>query len=367
MAKKMKQKQKQKQKQMQVVNVTVNATEKKPARRRAPQAPRAKKAVAGDSVMLHRGDLPDYPLPKPYPGYAPIGEPLRLAGPGQNYANLPRPLQSASYASSPSVMNPQASASFVASPDVLYHRNRNKNDDVRQIVNPSDITPMPQPSVRINPSQAPPGAGYMPSAPPRDEERSVKPPAFQGEVPRLNIPDESPSMRAVPSAPSSAAILQSNMSYPGFPFDEEQEEMVSEEEDAASAPAEAVASSFEPADRRTIKRPKKVGGEASGLNRDIVDEDGRPIFIRKADLTEAQLMTPVTKIVGDSATRENMLYRMLTAFGVTDARKDPRFRSTPGSKKGDRIKFIEQFITDEQQARIARGKRSAMRRGGSVF
>ena len=346
MAKKMKQKQKQKQKQMQVVNVTVNAAEKKPVRRRAPQAPRAKKAVAGDSVMLHRGDLPDYPLPKPYPGYAPIGEPLRLAGPGQNYANLPRPLQSASYASSPSVMNPQASASFVASPDVLYHRNRNKNDDVRQIVNPSDIKPMPQPSVRIIPSQAPPGAGYMPSVPPRDEERSVTPPAFQGEVPRLNIPDESPSMRAVPSAPSSAAILQSNMSYPGF--DEEREEMVSEEEEntPAEAPAEAAVSSFEPADRKPMRRP---------------------MFIRKPDLTDAQIMTPVSQIEGDYATRENMLYRMLTAFGVTDARKDPRFRQTPGGKRGDRIKFIEQFITDEQQARIARGKRSAMRRGGSVF
>lgn len=362
MAKKMKQK--QKQKQMQVVNVTVNAAEKKPVRRRAP---RAKKPAAGDSVMLHRGDIPDpYPLPRPYPGYAPIGEPLRLAGPGQNYASLPAPLQRSNYASAPNVMNPQASASFVsAAGDTLYGRNRNKNDDVRQIVNPSDVKPMLQPSTRMSPSAPPPGAGYMPSAPPRDEDRSMKPPMFQGEVPRLNAPDESPSMRVMPSAPSAGAVLQSNMSYPGYPFDEEREEMVSEEEDAAGA--SAAASAFEPADRRVVKRPISVGGESSGLNRDVVDEDGKPIFQRRQDLTEQQLMTPVSQIVGDSATRENMLYRMLTAFGVNDARKDPRFRATPGAKKGDRIKFMEQYITDEQQARISRGKRSAMRRGGSVF
>ena len=356
-------KQKQKQKQMQVVNVTVNAAEKKPVRRRAP---RAKKAVAGDNVMLHRGDIPDpYPLPRPYPGYAPHGEPLRLAGPGQNYASLPGPLQRSSYASVPNVMNPQASPAFVSSADMMYSRNRNKNDDVRVIVNPSDVKPMLQPSTRITPSQAPPGAGFMPSAPPRDEERSVKPPMFQGEVPRLNAPDESPSMRVMPSAPSASAVLQSNMSYPGFPFDEEREEMVSEEEDGAGA--SAAVSAFEPADRRVVKRPKNVGGEASGLNREVVDEDGRPIFIRKSDLTEAQIMKPVSQIVGDSATRENLLYRMLTALGVTDARKDPRFRATPGGKRGDRIKFMEQYITEEQQALISRGKRSAMRRGGSVF
>ena len=336
-------KQKQKQKQMQVVNVTVNAAEKKPVRRRAP---RAKKPAAGDSVMLHRGDIPDpYPLPRPYPGYAPIGEPLRLAGPGQNYASLPAPLQRSNYASAPNVMNPQASASFVsAAGDTLYGRNRNKNDDVRQIVNPSDVKPMLQPSTRMSPSAPPPGAGYMPSAPPRDEDRSMKPPMFQGEVPRLNAPDESPSMRVIPSAPSASAVLQSNMSYPGFPFDEEREEMVSEEEDAAGA--SAAASAFEPADRRVVKRPTNVnvGGEASGISRPPYS----PPVTAGVDL----MANPYTEQSDD------VLLKMASNLGIINAKK--KFAGI-----GFRAR-LRAAIAEIQQG-MSGSKEPAMRRGGSVF
>ena len=332
----MKQKQKQKQKQMQVVNVTVNAAEKKPVRRRAP---RAKKEVAGDSIVLHHGDLP-----RPYPGYAPHGEPLRLAGPGQNYASLPAPLQRGSYASAPSVMNPQASPAFVSSADMIYGRNRNKNDDVRQIVNPSDITPMAKPSKRMSAStQTLTGAGFMPSVSSHDEDRSMEHPSFQGEVPRLNAADTSPSMRVVPSAPSASAVIQGNVSYPGFPLQEEVDEMAAEMEEDAGEFTSAAVSAFEP-------------DSSSSAQSEVRKTVHRPT------LTENQLMTPPTQVIGPK--REDMLFRMLTAFGYKNARQDPQFKSTPGSET-KRIAFIEDRIKEAQAVR--RGKQPAMRRGGSVF
>jgi len=334
-------KQKQKQKQMQVVNVTVNAAEKKPVRR----APRAKKAVAGDSILLQRGNLPDsYPLPKPYPGYAPHSAPLRLAGPGQSYANLPAPLHSASYMSAPNVINPQASPAFVASADMMYGRNRNKNDDVIQIVNPSDITPMAKPSKRISAStQTLMGAGFMPSTSLHDEDRSMEHPSFQGETPRLNDPDVLPSKRMVASAPSAGALLQGKNVYPGFVLQEELDEMAEEMDQTGQEYASAAASAFEP---------------TSSLS---AQPDIQRV-VRRPTLTEKQLMTPPDQVVGPN--REDMLFRMLTAFGHRNARQDPQFKSTPGSET-KRIAVIEDRIKEAQA--IRRGKQPAMRRGGSVF
>ena len=337
-------KQKQMQKQMQVVNVTVNAVEKKAKQRR--RAPRAKKAVAGDSVMLQRGDVP-----KPYSGYAPHGEPLRLAGPGQNYASLPAPLQRGSYASVPSVMNPQASPAFVSSADMMYGRNRNKNDDVREVVNPSDITPMATPSKRMSASHTPPGAGYMPSASSKEEARSVEPASFQGEVPRLNAADTSPSMRVVSSAPSAGAVIQGNMSYPGFPLQEELDEMAAEMEEDAEEFTSAAVNAFEPVERRTIKRPTRVGGEASGGSKSAED------VYRSMNV--------------DNISNKDTLRSMLLTLGkgqpgvgdVSNLKRDPYWNG-PGM-----IDKLRASIKSLQQGRplAPRGKEAAMRRGGSVF
>jgi hypothetical protein len=328
--------QKQKVKQTQVVNVKVNVApaEKKAKQRR--RAPRAKKAVASDSVLVQRGNVPSH-----YQGYAPHGEPMRLAGPGQSYANLPAPLQSVRYASAPSVMNPQASPAFVSSADMMYGRNRNKNDDVREAVNPSDITPMAQPSKRLMKSEMPPGSGYMPSASSAAEAASMGPSPFQGEVPRLNEVDTSPSMRAAASEPSDGFRLTNTPGqYPSsFDVEEELDEMAAEMEEDAGEFTSAAVSAFEPADRRVIRRPKRVvGGEASGGSRAPsspgIDLMANPYAIQSDDV----------------------LLKMASNLGIKNAKQ--KFAGV-----GFRARLREGIM----EAQTIRGKQPAMRRGGSVF
>jgi hypothetical protein len=340
--------QKQKVKQTQVVNVKVNVApaEKKAKQRR--RAPRAKKAVAGDSVLVQRGNVPPH-----YQSYAPHGEPMRLAGPGQSYANLPAPLQSARYASAPSVMNPQASAAFTPYGD-LYSRNRNKNDDVREVVNPSDITPMAQPSKRLMKSETPPGSGYMPSASSAAEAASMGPAPFQGEVPRLNEVDTSPSMRAAASEPSDGFRLTNTPGqYPSsFDVEEELDEMAAEMDEDAGEFTSAAVSAFEPPDRRVIRRPKRVvGGEASGGSK-TAEEVYRSMNV-------------------DNITNKDTLRTMLLSLGkgqpgvgdVSNLKRDPYWNG-PGMI--DRLRAAIKML---QQGRPLppRGKEAAMRRGGSVF
>lgn len=321
---------------MQVVNVKVNVgKDQKPKRRQAPR----KKKVAGDSVMLHRGNPPSGGLPPPYPGYAPIGAPLRLAGPGQSYANLPGPLVSARYASVPSVMNPQASPAFIGSADELYQRNRNKNDDVRQIVNPSDITPIGQPSKRMVKSEPAPGAGYIPSASAAAEEASMGPAPFQGEVPRINEPDVSPSERAMPSQPSAGRQM---MNAPSYPSEEEREEMMSEESEE-DIPQAGV--------RRLISRPKKVmlenaGGEQSSMGGQSYRTPEPPILSPPG----LDLMANPYEIQSD-----DVLLKMASRLGIVNAKE--RYRG-----QGFRLKLREGIV----QAQQARGKQASMARGGRV-
>jgi hypothetical protein len=353
--------QKQKVKQTQVVNVKVNVApaEKKAKQRR--RAPRAKKAVASDSVLVQRGNVPPH-----YQGYAPHGEPMRLAGPGQSYANLPAPLQSVRYASAPSVMNPQASAAFTPYGD-LYSRNRNKNDDVREVVNPRDITPMAQPSKRLMKSEMPPGSGYMPSSPSLQAPTPYGPASFQGEVPRLNEVDTSPSMRAAASEPSDGFRLTNTPGqYPSsFDVEEELDEMAAEMDEDAGEFTSAAVSAFEPASAAvrdpgtTIKRPKRVvspsnvGGEASG-----------------GSLTAAEVYRRMTPAAINRLNKDE-LRSALKALG--DASPDPgatrNLKRDPYWNGSDMIAKLRQSIMLLQQGRPLppRGKEAAMRRGGSVF
>lgn len=103
----------QKQKQSQTVNVKVRV---------------------GDTVMLR----PDSQKPKPIMSYA---EPLRLAGPGFTFANAPAPSQASTYANAPTAVQPMTNKPLQSSADPSMDSNRNKADDIIQVVNPSGIMP----------------------------------------------------------------------------------------------------------------------------------------------------------------------------------------------------------------------------------
>lgn len=105
----------QKQKQTQNVNVKVRV---------------------GDTVMLR----PDSQKPKLQPRLS-YAEPLRLAGPGFTFANAPAPSQASTYANAPAAVNPLSDKPFHSSSDPSKDSNRNKADDVLQVVNPSGIKP----------------------------------------------------------------------------------------------------------------------------------------------------------------------------------------------------------------------------------
>jgi hypothetical protein len=166
----------QKVKQSQVVNVTVHA---------APRAkPRAKKA-AGDMVMLLSDRVKPRGLFKA--GYTPA-EPLRAAGPGFFFANIPAPSQASAYGNAPAAVRPLSDHVFRASSDPSKNFNQNKGDDRVEAVNPSGIISGVN-EVRAMPSpMMPMTAGYQASSAPF-EGRPVGPPA--------NRADE---VRALPSA-----------------------------------------------------------------------------------------------------------------------------------------------------------------------
>jgi len=150
---------------------------------------KAKKAKAGDTVMLHRGNVPGYGGGI---GALSGGSVHRMASPGNLYGGgLPGPLQSSYYASAPAVAHPLSRVEFIGSSDSYYNRNRVKSDDIQIPVNPSDIQPNVKPNVRFQPSRNP----YLIQHPPSKIESSLP---FQGKQVRLNEPDITPSVRAVP-------------------------------------------------------------------------------------------------------------------------------------------------------------------------
>jgi len=105
----------QKQKQSQNVNVKIRV---------------------GDTVMLR----PDSQKPKLQPRMS-YAEPLRLAGPGFTFANAPAPSQASTYANAPAAVRPMVDRPLQSSADPSMDSNRNKADDVLQVVNPSGIKP----------------------------------------------------------------------------------------------------------------------------------------------------------------------------------------------------------------------------------
>ena len=90
----------------------------------------------GDTVTLR----PDSQKPQVQPRMS-YAEPLRLAGPGFTFANAPAPSQASTYANAPTSVQPLTDKPFRSSSDPSMDSNRNKSDDVLQVVNPSGIKP----------------------------------------------------------------------------------------------------------------------------------------------------------------------------------------------------------------------------------
>jgi hypothetical protein len=137
----------------------------------------------GDSVLLRKGNAPR----RSNPGVA-----KRFLSPGSAFGGgLPAPLSSLSYASAPQVAQPLGRLDFINAGDGVLNRGRDRRDDIPINVNPAGIRADVNPSIRYQPSSNSNAIQHAPAP----IESSLP---FQGRQPRLNMPDTSPSMNAVP-------------------------------------------------------------------------------------------------------------------------------------------------------------------------
>ena len=139
----------------------------------------------GDSILLRKGNAPK----RSNPGVA-----KRFLSPGSAFGGgLPGPLSSGSYGSAPQVAMPLGRLDFIGSGGDGYHnRGRDsRNDLIQAQPNPNGIRPDGNPSLRYQPSSNPNIIQHAPAP----IESSLP---FEGKQPRLNLPNTSPSMNAVP-------------------------------------------------------------------------------------------------------------------------------------------------------------------------
>lgn len=138
----------------------------------------------GDSVLLRKGNAPR----RSNPGVA-----KRFLSPGSAFGGgLPGPLSSGSYASAPQVAQPLGRLDFINAGDGYHNRGRDQRNDLIQAQpNPLGIRADVSPSIRHQPSSNLNDIQHAPAP----IESSLP---FQGRQPRLNMPDTSPSMNAVP-------------------------------------------------------------------------------------------------------------------------------------------------------------------------
>jgi hypothetical protein len=160
---------------------------KKAMRQKQKQTQNVKVNVrVGDTVMLR----PDSQKPQPRMSYS---EPIRLAGPGFSFANAPLVSQASTYANAPTAVVPLTNKPLQSSADPSMDSNRNKADDVLQVVNPSGITPGVK-EIRAIPSGKSMMSGDAQSALPAATGRSV----FEGR-PVGPVQGGAPEVRALPS------------------------------------------------------------------------------------------------------------------------------------------------------------------------
>jgi len=151
----------------------------------------------GDTVRLR----PDSQLPRVNPG-----EFRRLAGPGNMFADIPRPLASGSYGVAPSSAVPMTHPYFVAGAN---RQQQDKRDDILQVVNPAGIQSDLTPSKRIVPST-------NPNAMPLVNQPVLSKLPFQGDIARLAM-TSSALRRAVESSQSAIGIMANRISAPSAP------------------------------------------------------------------------------------------------------------------------------------------------------
>lgn len=143
------------------------------------------KVKVGDTVQLQKGRAPEKPM---------IGQFRLLQGVGDKYANAPAVKQASSFGIAPSSLSPMYNDPVVVGGGSEY--NKNKMDDVRQDTNPWDLHPSLNQSMRATP-------GKDMFADRRVNYDTVQRTPFQSQQPdKLQVPDQSPSMRGMPSQPS---------------------------------------------------------------------------------------------------------------------------------------------------------------------
>lgn len=168
-----------------VVNMKKGGKVKKSKKAKAPAMSQNVKVnvKVGDSVLLRKGNAPR----RSNPGVA-----KRFLTQGSAFGGgLPAPLSSVMYASAPQVATPLSRMDFIGASDSYYNMNRNRRDDIQVPVNPSGIRADVNPSLRYQPSSNPNVIQHAPAS----IESSLP---FEGRQPRLNLPNISPSMNAVP-------------------------------------------------------------------------------------------------------------------------------------------------------------------------
>lgn len=159
------------------------------------------KVKVGDTVQLQKGRAPEKPM---------IGQFRLLQGVGAKYANAPSVKQESSFGIAPSSLSPMYNDPVVVGGGSEY--NKNKMDDVRQDTNPWGLHPSLNQSMRATP-------GKDMFADRRVNYDTVQRTLFQSEQPdKLQVPNQSPSMRGMPSQPSVGWQLQHPMaSGPAMP------------------------------------------------------------------------------------------------------------------------------------------------------
>jgi len=189
----------------------------------------------------------------------PLGQPIRLSSQGNTFANMPRPLQTASYANPTSVVQPvfRITPQGEGQANPLYHMNRIASDDIQQPiqtrVNPADITPVKAPSIRAVQSKSAPSPYSLMDDSSPDIETPIHyvedVPPMEGDNPLANIEPRVDSIRAVPSA-----FWQPLEGMDGVDQDEAMEEGKQELHPLSIFPAQAA----QAAEPEYIPRPKRV-------------------------------------------------------------------------------------------------------------
>lgn len=189
-------------------------------RRKSKAQPTQKQVVSvkvnvGDTVLLRKGNAPKNHTLQPF------GQFRLMEGVGATYANPPVVLQQQAYGIPPSSTVPIHKDFIKVGGGIPY--NQNTKDDTPQVVNPQGIEPIKAPSKRLVPSRNENKDAFLINEP------IISNMPMKSDDPTQYItPDNTPSVRAIPSQPSDGFAM---MNMPRQDVVEELlEQMISHEE-----------------------------------------------------------------------------------------------------------------------------------------